>query len=87
MEKDCTCGVSVQLSYSVVPEVSIQDFQRTSRKVCREKNTNLMRDEKGRDTRTECEGRSYTYGSNDTAKSVRIRNDGDIEGENGNKLV
>ncbi len=87
MEKVGTSGISMYVSYCVVPKISVQDSERGSREVCGGNNKAIMRMEESGCERNECTRGSCTYSGEYTSESIDIRVDGDFEGEDSDQIV
>ena len=72
-QETSTCSMGMQIPPSLVSEVSLQDFERRSRKISSRYHKATMRMEKGRNTGRQYPSRPYPSGSVDTTEVFRIR--------------
>ena len=85
MEEVGSCGVPVQLSYRVVPEIQVPDIEGWSSKVCRRNNQITVRVEIDRNIGVERGGRPCARCGKHTAKALDFGSDGHTEGQDGDK--
>ena len=85
MEEIGACGVPVQLSYRVVPEIQIPDIEGRISKVCRRDNQIALRVEISRNIGAERGGRSRARRGKHTAKELNFGSGRHTEGQDGDK--
>ena len=72
-QETSTCGMAMQIPSGVVSEVSLQGFERRSRKIGSRYHKATMRMEEGRNTGRQYPGRPYPSGSFGTAEVFCVR--------------
>ena len=80
MEEVGACGVPMQLSYRVVPEIQIPNNEGRSGKVYRRDNQIALRVEIDRYIGVECTGRSRAHCGKHTAEALNFGSYGHTEG-------